>query len=218
MGGVGHAAEGAGQRRRIVNPDGGGPRQEGGFLPQDVFFLIHIDLGAEYSGVVGNGGEFFPYQLPEFVCLGDAGEQAHHMGLLRGGQLHPRQGQQAVVLRRPAEGGAVAGGVVVGEGNHIDPSQGAHSRQVGGGVVLPAAGRQAGVKMEVKGKTYHETGPRNCGKVATVAQARKAGPRRRRVQAPPSGGLAGGRIHSARGFKNMGPPPNACIRWGDRQE
>ena len=71
------------------------------------------------------------------------------MDLFPGTQLHARQCQQAVALRRPAEGGAVTGGVVVGEGDHVQAGQGAHGGQVGGGHVVAPAGRKAGVQMQV---------------------------------------------------------------------
>ncbi|MPN18175.1 hypothetical protein SDC9_165533 [bioreactor metagenome] len=71
------------------------------------------------------------------------------MHLLGGGQLHAGQGQQAPAPAGPEEGRAVARGVVVGEGHNVQPGQGAHGGQIGGGHVLVGAGRQAGVEMKV---------------------------------------------------------------------
>ena len=115
----------------------------------------------------------------------------------------------------PAERGAVAGGVMVGEGHDVQPRQGAHGRQVGRGHVLAAAGRQAGVKVEVI-VIFQEKHRLSGQSGAGLPVAR---PRRRRVQAflPEAKTLPQGGFTPPEEVKSRGPR-RAEDLWGDRRE
>ena len=76
------------------------------------------------------------------------------MDLLGGAQLHTGQSQQAIGLAGLAEGRAVAAGVVVGEGGHVEPRQLAQTGDGGGGHGAVPAGGQAGVEMQVEGRFH----------------------------------------------------------------
>ena len=123
--------------------------EEAGVLSQHQVSRVHIDLMAKDGGVIGQRGQAAGYIRLELLPVMGGGEETDYVDLLPGAQLHPRQSQQAPLLRRPAEGGAVAAGVVVGKGHNIQPRQRAHGRQVDGGHVLTAAGRQAGMEVEI---------------------------------------------------------------------
>mgnify|MGYP007028172049 CR=1 FL=1 len=54
----------------------------------------------------GDGGQQGAHRSGESFGFGKAGEEAHHMDLLPGGELHAGQGQQAAAAGCGAEGGA----------------------------------------------------------------------------------------------------------------
>ena len=72
------------------------------------------------------------------------------MDLLPRAQLHARQGQQPVSLGGLAKGGAIAAGIVVGEGRGVQPGELAHAGDGGRRHSLVPTGGEAGVKVKIE--------------------------------------------------------------------
>ena len=209
----GRSAKGGGQPGYLLQADVGVSGEEAGVLSQHQVSRVHIDLMAKDGGVIGQRGQAAGYIRLELLPVIGGGEETDYVDLLPGAQLHPRQSQQASLLRRPAEGGAVAAGVVVGKGHNIQPRQRAHGRQVDGGHVLTAAGRQAGMEVEIVVILHVKL----LFRITKRHRAYRPKRATRRAEGFRGGeNLAAGRIHSARGSKRGSPP--GVAGWGDRQE
>ena len=77
------------------------------------------------------------------------GKQTQHMHLFHCAQLHARQSHQSEMCCCAQQSRAVAAGVMIRQGDHVQPFQGGHTRNVGGGHIVVSARGQAGVQVQV---------------------------------------------------------------------
>ena len=103
--------------RELVNGAEGdirGGDQQARLRADDAVVGIVVILMAEQFLVVVDGQDVGVDVGVEIQRVLQAGEEAQHVDLLHGTQLHPRQGSQAVFRRGRQHGGAVAAGIVAG--------------------------------------------------------------------------------------------------------
>ena len=127
-------------------------------------FAVRADdlLDPENLGPVFNRGEALADEIAEIHRGSGRREEADHMDVLAGRDLHPRQKADSIFLRRRGCGRAVLGGVVVGQGDEVEAAELRHPDQVlrGRGAV-PARGK-AGVDVQVgpeHGRVIHSCAP-----------------------------------------------------------
>ena len=77
------------------------------------------------------------------------------MNFLGCGQLHARDQGDPQILGVPHGGGTVPAGIVVCEGDHIQPLHGGHAGDVGRGHIPVAAGGEAGVDVKIVEEHVH---------------------------------------------------------------
>jgi hypothetical protein len=77
------------------------------------------------------------------------------MDFLYGGDFHAVDADEAFAAAGFGEGGGVAGGMMVGEGDDVEAAFAGEVGEDGGGEVEGAAGGEAGMVMEVAAEVHH---------------------------------------------------------------
>ena len=93
------------------------------------------------------------------------------MDILRCGQLHARNSNQAEAFRRLHKAGAVATGVVVSQRNDAQSCKACHARDVTGSHIIIGTGRQAGMNVKIVRKSLLHVAAlaRQADRVAAVS-------------------------------------------------
>ena len=148
MGGEGHAAVLGGQAHNLVHAYKGGHQQQVFLLPHRPILPVQEALLPENLRAVLDVGHILIDIVVELQGALQGFEQADHVGLLGGAQLHAGDDQQAVARPGLHGGGGVAAGVVVCQGDDVAAGEQGHLHQVvGGHVVVTARGK---ARMDVQ--------------------------------------------------------------------
>jgi hypothetical protein len=116
---------------------------------EDAILFVHDDLVAVLPGEVGKVGEAVVEKGAEVEGGPGVFEKGEAVDVLHAADLHAVEGVEAFAPAGGGEGGGVAGGVVVGEGDGIESGGLGGERDGGGGHVEIGAGGEAGVEVEV---------------------------------------------------------------------
>ena len=150
-------AHGPDQLCSLLDGDRGGRRQEPGIVADGHVLLAHNDLLSEDRGLVLHLHAPLLHQLIERQSCIELGEQTDHVDVLRRGQLHARHGHDAVFPTGGVKGRTVLRRVVIRQRHDPEPVEISHPRDVAGGHIVLRAGRQAGVDVQIDGKSVHES-------------------------------------------------------------
>ncbi len=154
MCGHGHAAKGRHLRGSLGQGQIGRADEQRLLLVNHLVVVVHHQLTAKKLGLV-----LFIGQVPaQHFAKGQRSlhrfKIAQQVHLLAGGDLHAGQQQQPISVAQLLGGGQIARAVMIADGDGVQALELGHAADVGRGHILVAAGRQAGVDMQI-GKVLH---------------------------------------------------------------